>query len=103
MLKLDYLVSNQNAPLSFWAGQRVARRFWVRRTYQSCCSGTVVVEDAVCQAGSRTAEMSLGWHYSLYLCLEGVLPLEGRQVGREGRAGAVVVSPLLARVLHQGG
>lgn len=47
--------------------------------------------------------MSLGWHYSLYLCLEGVLPLEGGQVGREGIAGAVVVSPLLACVLHQGG
>lgn len=62
-----------------------------------------MVGDAVHQAGSRVAEMSLGWHYSFYLCLEGVLPLEGGRVGREGRARAVVVSPLLARVLHQGG
>lgn len=79
VLKLVYLVSNWNARLSFWAGRWFGRRFWVRRTYQSCCSATAMVADAVHQAGSRRAEMSLGWHYPLYLCLE-----EGGSRGSDG-------------------
>lgn len=87
-LKLDYLVSNQKACLSFWAGHWFGRRFWVKRTYQSCCSGPMMVADAVCQARSRTAEMmSLSWHYSLYFCLGGVLPLEGVRWGKKGAQG----------------